>query len=79
MHGESSQGELGRGEEVKQGGGGIVGGDGGVVGGGVGRVANHISRELHPSGKQRKNAYLHTCILAYLNICAYLHTCILAY
>ena len=54
MHGESSQGELGRGEEVKQGGSGVVGGDGGVVGGGVGRVANCISRELHPSGKQRK-------------------------
>ena len=49
MHGESSQGELGRGEEVKQGGSGVVGGDRGVVGGGVGRVANHIS-----SGKQIK-------------------------
>ena len=54
MHGESSQGELGRGEEVKQGGSGVVGGDRGVVGGVVGRVANCISRELHPSGKQRK-------------------------
>ena len=45
MFGESSQGELSQGGDDGQG-----GGQGGGVVGGVGGRANHLFRELNPSG-----------------------------